>query len=116
MEGNTLPLQLLSPLPDITAYNDNNKPQLPQKMSVQEYIPIYNTKFISLLRQTKNTDTTAINTIANTIIDLFKSHHTHNNKESNNIQTYYNNYYNNTDEYDDLKQLTTHTNKTTKTP
>ena len=53
MEGNTLPLQLLSPLPDITAYNDNNKPQLPQKMSVQEYIPIYNTKFISLLRQTK---------------------------------------------------------------
>ena len=114
MEGNTLPLQLLSPLPDITAYNDNNKPQLPQKMSVQEYIPIYNTKFISLLRQTKNTDTTAINTIANTIIDLFKSHHTHNNKESNNIQTYYNNYYNNTDEYDDLKQLSTHTIKTTK--
>ena len=111
MEGNTLPLQLLSPLPDITAYNDNNKPQLPQKMSVQEYIPIYNTKFISLLRQTKNTDTTAINTIANTIIDLFKTHHTHNNKDNNNIQTYYNNYYNNTDEYDDLKQLSTHTIK-----
>jgi len=108
---------------DITNTNtNNNKLQLPQKMSIQEYIPIYNTKFISLLRQTKNTDTTAINTIANTIIDLFKTHHTHNNKDSNNdsnkeinnIQTYYNNYYNNTDEYDDLKQLSTHTIKTTK--
>ena len=105
---------------DITNTNTNtNKLQIPQKISVQEYIPIYNTKFISLLRQTKNTDTTAINTIANTIIDLFKSHHTRNNKDSNkdsnneinNIQTYYNNYYNNTDEYDDLKQLSTHTIK-----
>ena len=83
MKGSTSPLQLLSPLPDITTYNDNNKLQLPQKLSVQEYIPIYNTKFISLLRHTKNTDTTAINTIANTIIDLFKTHHTHNKKDSN---------------------------------